>query len=421
MRVIAARPKAGTKGNQEAELAEFVRKLAGDLAGWRAVHVHLSQLQLQNRYRQHLSIAASSFDALLKKLQGAVFVLRNHDLVALVKNATPEQLDDVVMKMRYLFSDDPLTLGDSEGKSRFCNWYILEKDYESLRALTQDMADASAKPLAKPAPPPAAGAAPAPPASSAPPAEAAPETAFDSAQLAKLEHAATRLDFAKYIRRQSICALVPGSKPEAVYNEIYLSIADIRRATIPGVDITSNRWLFQYFTETLDRNLLRLLPELEHKNPTPCSINVNVATLLSPFFQAFDARFRALTQKKMVFELQTMDVYADIGGYLFARDFVRERGYRLCLDGLSPLTFPLIQRDQLGLDLEKIVWAPAIDRDTTEERRQVLRRAIIEAGPSRVILCRCDDQRAIDFGHSVGITLFQGRHLDRLLAAAPKA
>jgi hypothetical protein len=326
--------------------------------------------------------------------------------------------------MRYLFSDDPLTLGDAEGKSRFCNWYVLERDYEALRALTQDIADASTKPAAAPAPPPASAipsATPARAAPATPAAEPAAEVPFDPAQLAKLEQAATRLDFAKFVRRQAICALVPGARPEAVYNEIYLSIADIRRATMPAVDIVGNRWLFQYFTETLDRNLLRILPEIEHQNPTPCSINVNVATLLSPIFQAFDARFRALTQKKMVFELQTMDVYADIGGYLFARDFVRERGYRLCLDGLSPLTFPLIQRDQLGLDLEKIVWAPDIERDTTDERRQTLRRAIIEAGPSRVILCRCDDQRAIDFGHSVGITLFQGRHLDRLLAALPTA
>jgi hypothetical protein len=204
----------------------------------------------------------------------------------------------------------------------------------------------------------------------------------------------------------------------AIYNEIYVSIADLRRQVMPDVDLTANRWLFQHFTETLDRGLLGLLPRMESSTPTAISVNVNVSTLLSPQFQAFHEEFRKKTGKVIVFELQLADVYSDIGSYLFARDFVHERGYRVCLDGLSPLVFPCVARDRLGLDLEKIVWAPSIENDVPAAQREFLRAAIVAAGPSRVILCRCDNDAAIKFGQSVGITLFQGRYVDKLLADA---
>jgi hypothetical protein len=38
-------------------------------------------------------------------------------------------------------------------------------------------------------------------------------------------------------------------------------------------------------------------------------------------------------------------------------------------------------------------------------------------GPARIVLCRCDSQEAIDFGQSVDITLFQGRHVETLILA----
>jgi len=33
-----------------------------------------------------------------------------------------------------------------------------------------------------------------------------------------------------------------------------------------------------------------------------------------------------------------------------------------------------------------------------------------------MVLCRCDNREAVDFGKSVGITLFQGRFIENLIA-----
>ena len=45
-----------------------------------------------------------------------------------------------------------------------------------------------------------------------------------------------------------------------------------------------------------------------------------------------------------------------------------------------------------------------------------IRSMVKRGGGDRIIMCRCDNREAIDFGRSVGIELFQGRHVESLIA-----
>jgi hypothetical protein len=145
------------------------------------------------------------------------------------------------------------------------------------------------------------------------------------------------------------------------------------------------------------------------------SVNLNVATLLSDRFLSFDANLKAATRGTVIFELQAIDIFSDLGAYIFARDFVKERGYRVCLDGVTDLTLPFIDRERLGLDLVKIVWNPDMLGSGREARREEFRKLIASFGRARTIMCRCDNKAAVTMGQSLGINLFQGRHIDRLL------
>jgi hypothetical protein len=41
-----------------------------------------------------------------------------------------EKIDDAVLRLRYLFSEDPLAqYADEAGDVGFCTWYLLERDY----------------------------------------------------------------------------------------------------------------------------------------------------------------------------------------------------------------------------------------------------------------------------------------------------
>jgi hypothetical protein len=146
------------------------------------------------------------------------------------------------------------------------------------------------------------------------------------------------------------------------------------------------------------------------------SLNLNVATLLSPEFAAFDAGLRPEARGTIVLELQTIDIFADLGTFVFARDFARDRGYRLCLDGVTEMMLPFIDRQKLGVDFVKLMWQAGL-RHRSEARQAEFRAAVGRLGATRAILCRCDNEDAVTFGRALGINLFQGREIDRRLAA----
>src|SRR5260370_7531040 len=128
-----------------------------------------------------------------------------------------------------------------------------------------------------------------------------------------------------------------------------------------GYNIGSDRWLFQHLTHTLDQRCPQLLMKNDDSAiASAFSVNLTVATLLSDRFLSFDANLKAATRGTVIFELQAIDIFSDLGAYIFARDFVRERGYRVCLDGVTDLTLPFTDRDRPSPAPAKILFTPPI-------------------------------------------------------------
>ena len=231
------------------------------------------------------------------------------------------------------------------------------------------------------------------------------------------------MDLSGLIRRQPVCALLPRAAPQPLFAELYVAIRELAETLLPGVDLAADTWLFQRLAESLDRRLLSCLigQQLGHQQGA-ISVNLRLATLLSPEFLKFDHAYRRQTAAPVIIELQLIDIFAELGAYLFIREFARDRGYLMCIDGLHYLHLPLIDRKRLGADLVKVIWSPDLLDGLDDGRRQELKAAIKRAGVDRVILCRCDSADAIGWGQSVGIRLFQGHDIDsRLRAARPPA
>ena len=114
-------------------------------------------------------------------------------------------------------------------------------------------------------------------------------------------------------------------------------------------------------------------------------------------------------------ELQLIDIYSDVANYMFARDFVRERGYRVFIDGVTHQSLPLVDRQALRTDLVKLAWLPELSDGISDETRKNLKKQVERVGPSRVILARCDAPNAICLGQSMVISMYQGRYLDTVL------
>lgn len=416
MSTSQAAPKQPTVSHEEL-LADYARRLQHHLPGRRAVHIHLSRLAAPNRREHHIRIAANSWDPIIKRFEGQLFHLGNNDLIVVAKGATVAELDNIVLKLRFLFSEDPLAEGSAEVEGRtFCTWYDLQKDYPRFLDVTQDLLKRRkagyAEERARDAVQLMAKAETGP---------VIPKHPIDPTRLARLEQGLVTMDLAPMIRRQPVCAVMPGAPPMPVFQEVFVAIAELTKRLMPDVDLFTDRWLFQRLTESLDQRVLAALPELEGREKHSTSLNLNVATVLSPGFLAFDKKLRFATQKTMLAEFQMIDVFADLGSFIFARDFLRDRGWRVILDGLNYLTFPVIAGAELSLDLQKVIWTPELQVDVQETRRTSFRQAVERVGADKVVLCRCDTNEAIAFGQSLGVRLFQGRIVDALMQSATKA
>jgi len=152
----------------------------------------------------------------------------------------------------------------------------------------------------------------------------------------------------------------------------------------------------------------------------PISLNLNVDTLLSDAFRNFNTAIKPASKVSIVIEIQLEDVFGDMAAFMAARDMAQKMGYRICLDGLTPLTFTQIDRNKLGVDLMKLLWHPDMDADLNSIENRELEISVAKCGANRVILCRCDNRQAIDYGQALGISLFQGRFLDQLIDPTSK-
>jgi hypothetical protein len=402
------RPRAQDELRQhtpEKLLLDTAQRLARFRAERRVLHVHLSRLRPYNRRGPHLRIAANTFEKVVKQFDGSIFQLGNGDIVFVCKDASAEALDDAVARLRYLFSEDPLTHEVNDATSGgFVTWYDLEHDYDRFLALAQrlyDEFDLDSAGIAG-----NAGQAKA---------EAADRLSIDARRFGELVERLQGADLSSLLRRQPIAALLPGNEPHVVFRELYISIADLRDMVTPGYEIAGDRWLFRHLTNTLDRRMLSLLVRNDDGFlQSSFSININVATLLSPDFLEFDAGLRSGARGTILLELQLVDIFADIGAYLFAREFAKERGYRLCLDGVDHDTLPYVDRNRLGLDFVKVPWRPEM-ADLGEARLDQFRGFVEGLGRARAILCHVGSDEAVRFGHATGFALFQGRHIDQLL------
>lgn len=389
--------------DQEYRLLDCIDRLSRYRTGRRAVHIHLSQLKSDNRRKHHLRIAAHTFETLIRAFEGQLFVLSNHDIFFVFKDADPVHIDEAVMRLRYLFNDDPLTQDvDLDMLGQFCTWYDVEHQFSELLATAKSLYEEVLKRQKRLALIGGKG-------HEKPP--------INPHRLGELVDTIASADLTNLMRRQVIFAIAGAQTPQPLFRELFISIAELQKQILPNYDILANRWLFQSLTETLDKRMLALLARNDDPTiATSFSVNLNISTILSAEFLSFDGSLKTGARGTIVIELQMIDVYSDIAAYTFARDFLRDRGYRICLDGLSELTIGHVDRDLLDVDLVKLQWTPSLGDERVAERRAKLKAEIERAGRARTILCHVDSEAAIKFGHSVGIAMYQGRFLDQMLA-----
>ena len=382
-----------------------IHRLGKFRAGRIAVHLHFSELSQAYRNESFIRIATDSFATFVTGFEGHLYKLDNDDLFFITKDVTESVLEAIVDRVKLLFSQEPLLETRTvTGKSRFCTYYSLEDEYDDLLITVSELLKvanirrglfASTDETIP-----------------APPKPVSPDI------LARLESSLETVDVTNLARRQTVCTLVDDITPQPLFEEIYVSIADLQQIVAPGIDLSSNPWLFRYLTQTLDQRLMLMLMRDGVTSSRPFSLNLNVASILTPEFARFEKIITPQLRGRLVIEMNTLDVFSDMNAFLFAKDYLHDHGFRLCLDGLNHHTLPYYSRTQLGFDLVKLNWTPNALDSMLPSIMPEIRNLIMETGQAHTILCRCDNEKAVATGQDLGIVMFQGRQIDKLLAAA---
>ena len=386
------------QSRQETTLLDYIERLQRYREGRRALHLHLSLLQPHNRIRSRIRIATNMFETLLKKFVGQLLTLESGDIILILKEANFEEMNASVTKVRELFAGDPLIRPSSDGSDSLCSWYSLATEYDTLLELCRGFAER--KPGDEHDMPEA-------------------DPGLDPRELATLQARLETLDLSSFLRPRQICAVNPGQPAKLAFLEFHLSVDALISRLWPDVDPLANRWLFLYLNELLEHRMFELLPGCGFLPDTGAyGVHLNTASVLSEEFMALDAHLRRNEKQTVMIVLHLIDVYSDLSTYQFARDFARQRGYHVCLDGLTHENIHLIDRQRLGVELVMIDWQSNMETQLRGKPGRALREAIKRCEKERAILCHCESKRAIEVGWSMGVTMFEGPYIDSMLASS---
>ncbi len=379
-----------------------VRAVKNDYGSKYALHFHLSALHPEYNSEFQQRIAVNIINDVFRDQDGYIFAARDGDIFAMYYGEERSRLEKSIFQVRYLYADDKLAYNnDGSENDDFCTTYDLAFQWRPFYRLCSERMETVTQ---------------------AQNVEVIPDTErtdlLTPRRLAAIEAEMQKMELELAMRTQPICAVKQDTENvRPVYNEAYVNMVHFRQLLNTECNLFSDLWLFKYLTEVLDKYVLDIIsgrPTLYMKSPV--SLNLNIKTVLSDHFTRF---FRAVSKHlkpSIVVEIQVADVFADMPSFLAVRELVQEKyGQRICIDGLNTDSFVQVDREKLGFDLAKLQWNADLVGDLDSDANYKLKEAIKKCGANRIILCRCDNKYAIEYGHALGISLFQGRHTDKII------
>lgn len=387
---------------------EYINKFCKNRFEFAAAYLNLHGLEEKLRVQQNKKAIIDIFMPLIKNNEAKVFVLPNEDIVVIFTKKAKDGIDSSLVRIRFLLQEnEKVRNADNLQQSGLVVFYDLATEYVDF---SKKIIIACQKIQENPV------------------IDSSKASFFNTSKrrfnkelttemLAKVQKIISVADFSSFIRRQAICAIIGKSVPQRVFEEVFVSIPDMRDSLLPEVDVTENPWLFLALTETLDKRVLEIISRHDDGSLIGnFSVNINVSTILSDDFLRFDDSINGSMRQTIVLELQLVDIFSDIRSFILAKTFAKARGYKICIDGITVDKLKYLNRASLDCDLMKIVWHPSFVDVIAEDKHFM--DYVNKAERAKIILCRIDDINAVEVGNSLGINLYQGRYVQRLLNAS---
>ncbi len=386
---------ASIMADQNTRFLVYLKRLGEQRpAGYRAAHLHVSQLPPGKKSRDNLSRAITVLGELKTRYKdGDIFLMQNTDLVFVARDVPRPNLAAACDQIQQIFMGQMGVAFTNihGGVNEFFTLFELGQEYQRFLTWAEETAGVSKK-------------------------ESQVETkvAADMATLVRVKDELQRIDISTMLFNQPIYSIAEKGKVLPLFSEMYISVPVLEETLSPGLSLTSNRWLFNDLTEDLDTVMLRVLSDPEEHSSKRFSINVNLSSLASPKFVKFDAELPADRRSGVVLEINKTDVMENMRLYRELCPFLRSRGYRILLDGLSFLNVAALDFSGIECDFAKVFWSSEITSLTADELERITVKVRRKDQPL-FVLARCDAAESLRFARAVGITMVQGRLVDHMV------
>jgi molybdenum-dependent DNA-binding transcriptional regulator ModE len=218
-----------------------------------------------------------------------------------------------------------------------------------------------------------------------------------------------------FVRSQDIAMNIAGKPPEPVMTEYFISMDLLRKPLFVDVEMRGSGRLFNEFTLVLDHILLQAFNHM-HTTEARCSVNLNVESV---FTEAFEAFLEATPQSKLeqvVFEFRQSNIVENFDEFQVARGLIKSKGAHIAVDQILPQTVGLVDLDYIGASIAKIHWRNGAEEVLKERERAI--KYLIDCNVLPVLI-RVDNERALEIGATMGINMYQGFHIDKLMGKKP--
>ena len=393
------------ENSQVKAIIDFLQTMGKDLVSSRGLYIYVSKLDKRLQNDNKLNGLKENFAEIINQNKAKLFDLPNGDIFLVLSKDIQDELSSSLVKARFSLQEDENVAASADLiESKIVEYIDLVKEYGQHLSRLAVFDEQEEKEIVENKKINVSNVV----------TKRENRQFLTTAMLDKVQKIIAVSDFSSFIRRQSVCAVIGKSQPQRVFEEVYVSIPDMQDSLLPNVDINSDPWLFLALTETLDRRVLEIISR--HDDGAlrgNFSININVSTILSDAFLRFDDTIDPSMRRTVVLELQLEDIFGDMRSYDLARAFARARGYRICIDNISVEKLIYVNRTNLDCDLMKIIWHPDFVNIISQDKHFMDYENKNER--AKMIICRVDDETAVEVGNSLGINLYQGRYIQKML------
>ena len=116
----------------------------------------------------------------------------------------------------------------------------------------------------------------------------------------------------------------------------------------------------------------------------------------------------------MVLEINKVDLVENESIYKEVVDFARNRGYSICIDGLTPFWVTHMDLEYMDCDYAKMFWSQDMLEMDADQYHHLSEKIAMQSN-CRFILARCGTVAGLMFAHGLGIHLVQGRVIDNII------